>query len=142
MKEFMSTNVCSREIREKRKVLIYGSCIKEEYPEILEKFREKYVLLSVCLEKEHMNMVGFKLLGMMKRSRPEEIVVLTVDGSPHCVQLHFTIEECSKILEEFKERIVHLVIENGKIRKISPETVKICRYLTKVERILTRNNKN
>ena len=138
----MSTNVCSREIREKRKVLIYGSCIKEEYPEILEKFREKYVLLSVCLEKEHMNMVGFKLLGMMKRCQPEEIIILTVDGSPHCVQLHFTIEECSKILEEFKERIVHLVIENGKIRKISPETVKICRYLTKVERILTRNNKN
>jgi len=138
----MSTNVCSREIREKRKVLIYGSCIKEEYPEILEKFREKYVLLSVCLEKEHMKMVGFKLLGMMKRCQPEEIIILTVDGSPHCVQLHFTIEECSKILEEFKERIVHLVIENGKIRKISPETVKICRYLTKVERILTRNNKN
>jgi len=138
----MSTNVCSREIREKRKVLIYGSCVKEEYPEILEKFREEYVLLSVCLEKEHMNMVGFKLLGMMKRCRPEEIIVLTVDGSPHCVQLHFTIEECSKILEEFKERIVHLVIENGKIRKISPETVKACRYLTKVERILTRNNKN
>ena len=135
----MSTNVCSREIREKRKVLIYGSCIKEEYPEILEKFREEYVLLSVCLEKEHMNMVGFKLLGMMKRCQPEEIIVLTVDGSPHCVQLHFTIEECSKILEEFKERIVHLVIENGKIRKISPETVKICRYLTKVERILARN---
>jgi len=138
----MSTNVCSREIREKRKVLIYGSCVKEEYPEILEKFREEYVLLSVCLEKEHMNMVGFKLLGMMKRCRPEEIIVLTVDGSPHCVQLHFTIEECSKILEEFKERIVHLVIENGKICKISPEAVKTCRYLTKVERILTRNNKN
>lgn len=136
MPELMSVNVCSREIRSRRKILLYGSCVETEYPEIFNQFAKGYVPLSICLEKEHMNMAGFKLLGIMRRCPPEEIRVLTVDGSPHCIQLHFMVEECLKIIGDYKGKIKHLVIENGKVNEIEGKVVKKARYLTKIKDLM------
>jgi len=136
VRELMTTNVAARDIRRKRRVLICGSCVVSEYPEIFEKYCEGRVPLIVCLEREHMNMVGFKIASMVARVPLEEIVVLTVDGSPHCVQLHMTVEEVRRIVGELNVR--HVVIEGGRDVEVDSKCVKIARYLTKIQRMLRK----
>ncbi|OYT61027.1 MAG: 4Fe-4S ferredoxin [Desulfurococcales archaeon ex4484_217_1] len=133
-RKLIHVNACSRMIRKLRKILIYGTCLRDEHPEILETFSKSRVPLAVCLEEEHMNMVGFKLATMMKTCGPHEIVVLTVDGSPHCVQLHMMVEECLKLVPGIA--IKHYVIYKGDVIEVSPKVVKTARYLSKVKKLL------
>ncbi len=129
----LDTNARSKHVRDRKKLLIVGKCIVDEHPEILENFNE-YAILAVCPEAEHINMVGFKLLGMIARNRFEEIAVLTTDGSMHCIQLHYLLEEIEKILGE-RVRRRHFVYENRRVVEIPPEVVKVSRFLTKVLRL-------
>ncbi|RLE64497.1 MAG: 4Fe-4S ferredoxin [Thermoprotei archaeon] len=135
-RRLMTVNVASRTIRRVRKLLLYGTCVRDEYPELFESVARDRVSLAVCLEDEHMNTVALKLASILARVPLDEVVVLTVDGSPHCIQLHMLVEEVSKIIGGFKR--VHLVVENGKLIEIPEECVKICRYLTKIKRMLTK----
>lgn len=127
----LEVNAGSRYVRGEN-VLIYGSCIESEHPWILKETSEDRNLFSICLEKEHMNAVVYKLATMFRLSNPpNEFTVLTVDGSPHCVQLHYAVEEACK-LTGHKIPIKHLVIFNGKVVDISPNVVKLSRYLGKI----------
>ncbi|RLE77245.1 MAG: 4Fe-4S ferredoxin [Thermoprotei archaeon] len=136
-REFMTVNVCSKYIKKFNKLLIYGTCVRDEYPHIFQDFSKGRTPLAVCLEKEHINMVGFKLAGLLTRLNVKEVVILTVDGSPHCVQLHFAIEEVEKILGRHINR-KHYVIEDGKPIEISKTSVKKARYLSFVEKCIKR----
>ncbi len=135
LRNLIDVNACPRELRRLRRLLIYGRCLRDEYPQVLEEYSKDRYPLSVCLEAEHMNMVGFKLASMVARLPLEEILVLTVDGSPHCVQLHMMVEEVNKLFGN-KLNIRHLVIEGGKVIEVSPRCVKIARYLSKISRLL------
>jgi hypothetical protein len=132
----IDVNAKSRLFRDKRKLLIIGRCVEIEHPEALASFpSNEYGILSVCLEAEHVNMVGFKLAGIIARGNYEEVAVLTVDGSLHCTQLHWMVEEVEKIVgRSFKRR--HYVIYRGRIHSIDEATVKTSRYLFKVQRLL------
>ncbi|RLE82954.1 MAG: 4Fe-4S ferredoxin [Thermoprotei archaeon] len=140
-RRLIDVNVCTRDLRATKRLLVYGKCVEEEYPSIFSKYSEGRVALSVCLEAEHMNTVGFKLASIVARIDLEEIVILTVDGSPHCIQLHFMAEEVNKMFGG-KLPTKHLVIEEGKVVEVSPRVVKTARYLTKVKKLLLRINES
>lgn len=110
--------------------------MRDEYPEIFDSFRESRVHLSVCPEAEHINVIALKLSSILARVNLEEVVVLTVDGSPHCVQLHHAIEEAARVTGN---RVVvhHYVIEEGKAVQVSREAVKVARYLSRVDKLLS-----
>ena len=127
--DLMSTNAKGKNIRGK-KLLLYGSCI-EENPQYLKEF-EDYTKLSFCPEKEHINMAFYKLMAMM--SVAQELVVLTTDGSPHCVQMHYIAEDVLRYSER-KFPLRHFVVQNGKLVEVSSEDVKISRYLSKIKRM-------
>lgn len=134
----LEVNAGSRYVRGEN-ILIYGSCIESEHPWILKETSKDKTPLSICLEKEHMNAVVYKLAFMFRLSHPpNEFTVLTVDGSPHCVQLHYALEEASKLTGQ-KIPIKHLVIYNGKVVDISPNVVKLSRYLGKIELMSQKN---
>jgi len=130
-------NVAGRELREKRRLLVYGSCIFNEYPDILSRFSEGRVALGVCLEAEHLNVVALKLASIFARVDLEGVVVLTVDGSPHCIQLHHAVEEARKVTGR-QVNVRHFVIEEGEALEVSPEAVKVARYLSKIQRLLNK----
>ncbi|WP_236698077.1 4Fe-4S ferredoxin [Pyrodictium occultum] len=135
----MDVNVASRYIRGRRKLLIVGRCIEAEKPWALERFpEEEYVRLSVCLEDDHVNMAGFKLAGILGRLEFEEVAVLTTDGSMHCIQLHFMVEEVFRLLRP-RARRRHFVVEGGRVVEVPPEAVKTARYLSRVARLLSRS---
>jgi len=139
-RKLQTYNSAGRELREKRKLLIYGTCLRDEHPDILDRFKEGRVALAVCLEEEHFNMVGLKLASIVCRVKLEELVILTVDGSPHCVQLHHLAEEVAKVAKGCP-RPKHLVVEGGRVIEVGEEAVKTARYLSKVERLLLRDRR-
>ena len=71
-------------------MIIVGSCLERMQPKAykkLEKISDN--IYDVCLEKEHLNMIVTKIIGMIARGKIKTIVFATVDKSPHCIQLHY-----------------------------------------------------
>jgi hypothetical protein len=81
--------------------------------------------------------VALKLASIFARVDLEEVVVLTVDGSPHCIQLHHAVEEARKVTGR-QINVRHFVIEGGEALEVSAEAVKVARYLSKIQRLLTK----
>jgi len=138
--ELLSTNVNRLKLRNSS-LLVYGTCVGVEAQNVFKKLSKGRVLLHVCLEEAHMDKVGFKLATILMTSKPREIIVLTIDGSPHCLQLHFTVEQAKNITNS-KVKITHYVIEHGKLFQISSDTVKTARHLSKIQKLLTKENIN
>jgi hypothetical protein len=125
--DLLSTNVRSPRLKESS-LLIHGSCLEVEAPGIFHELVQRKVPLAVCLEKVHMNTVGFKIATIIKVASPLGIAVLTMDGSPHCVQLHFAVEQAIQQTGcELKPR--HFVVNKGALHEISRETVWLARHL-------------
>lgn len=135
--KLIDTNAKSKLLREYDSLLIMSRCIELEHPEAVEEFKSGYAILTVCPEEEHINHVGFKLAGVLTRGNYREVAVLSVDGSMHCIQLHFMVEELFKIMkldDSVKRR--HLVLSRSGIIEIEKDSVKTARYLSKVNKLL------
>lgn len=123
-------NAKSSILRQANKILIASRCLEIEKPQILEEYRRKgYAILTACPEAEHVNMLGFKLAGILVRGSYEEVSVLTVDGSMHCTQLHWMLEEVFKITRATCSRR-HFVVHKGEVIEISQDAVKKNRFLS------------
>ena len=127
----IDVNASSKLIRTRKRLLIVGRCLITEHPEVIERFKD-YAIVTACPEAEHVNMLGFKLFGIVIRNQLDEIAVLTTDGSMHCIQLHYMVEEIARRID-FRRR--HFVYENAEVIEIPPEVVKISRYMSKVAKL-------
>ena len=136
--DLLELNSCCRLLRERRSLLIYASCIDVERPGLPESVAPDSVRASVCMEREQFNVVSLKVASILARVELEELAVLTVDGSPHCVQLHHAVEEAVKIAGGVKPR--HLVLAEGEVVEVPARAVKTARYLSKVARLLTSSS--
>ena len=135
----MRINVGDKRIRGKGKLLLVGSCM-DRYPEIVKEYSQMedgQAVLHVCLEETHVNQAGFKIGSIVKYSGVTKVTALTVDGSPHCVQLHFVIEDVKKHFAPEIET-AHFVVEKGKVYEVSSEAVKKARHLSKVQKMLDK----
>jgi len=135
--QLMRINVGDQRLREKQNLLLVGSCI-DRYPEIVKEICERnggYFALHICLEETHVNQAGFKLGSIVKYSDIKKVTVLTVDGSPHCVQLHYMVED---IKRHFAPEIetAHYVIEKGMLLEITAKAVKHSRHLSKIQKLI------
>lgn len=133
----MRINVGDKRLRNKGKLLIVGSCM-DRFPEIVKEYSERdggQAVLHVCLEETHVNQAGFKIGSIVKYSGISEITALTVDGSPHCVQLHYVIDDVKRhFAPEIETK--HYVVEKGKVYEISTNAVKRSRHMSKIQKML------
>lgn len=129
--DLLKTNVKSKCIS--NSILVCGSCIPIEHPQILDQFKE-YTVLYACLEEEHINKLSWKLCTIVRINKPKKITVLTMDGSPHCIQMHYSVEDIKKIFPDLD--IEHYVIENGRLHKITSKAIVVSRHLSEVEGII------
>ena len=83
-----------------------------------------------------MNQTGFKIASMVSYANLSSVTALTIDGSPHCVQLHYVIED---IKRHFRSEITthHHVVEKGDVLEVSPTAVKRSRHLSKIEKMIS-----
>jgi hypothetical protein len=116
-------------------VLIASECLPAVSPGIFEKLSRGRVVLLACPEREPQAYYG-KIASIIRSSRPKKIIVATIDGSPHCFTLHASVNEAEYILGEKVER-EHYVVVNGKnLVRISPNAVRVARYLSLVNEVI------
>jgi hypothetical protein len=107
----------------------------EEHPEIAKEYAKGRVCLHICLETFHMNMAETKLACIVQLHKPTELLVLTVDGSPHCLQLHVIAEDLRRQFH-LDLAVKHVVIEHGHPFVIGEAAVKTARHLHSVQQLL------
>ena len=135
--QLMRINVGDRRLREEQNLLLVGSCM-DRFPDIVKEVCEKdggHFVLHICLEETHVNKAGFKIGSIVKYSDIKKVTTLTVDGSPHCVQLHYVVEDIKKHFAPNIET-AHYVIEKGKLFEISADAVKRSRHLSKIHKMI------
>jgi len=130
----MSASVTSPLLRNARLLIVSSCMIKEQQP-IVEEWCKDRVGLHVCLQEHHMDGVGFKVATIALKAQPSSITLLTMNGSPHCVQLHFAVEQARQ-LASYKGSVEHFVVEKGRVFKVSEEAVKAARHLASIEALL------
>ncbi len=127
--DLVTTNVYSKHLS--NKLFICGTCLVSEWPDIVKELEKDRVLLTVCLEMVHINTVIEKIASILAKGNIEEIIVLSKDGSPHCIGLHYAVEWAVKMTKSNNTKVEYYVSEHGKLFKIDSETIKQKRHLSR-----------
>ena len=113
------------------KVLIYKDRMQPKAYKELKKISSN--IYDVCFEKEHLNMVVTKIIGMVARGKIKKLVFATVDKSPHCVQLHYVIKELENAIDISNVEIINYVAVDNKLIEIPIEIISLSKNLSKLK---------
>lgn len=131
MKDLMETNVydvC-------KSMIIVGTCLKDMQPLAYEKLKTiSPNIYKVCLEHDHVNMVITKLASILCRVKIDNLIFASVDGSLHCIQLHYIMEEIKKMMSTENINITHYVAVDNNLIKISSDTIKKSKLLSLLQK--------
>ena len=130
MRDLLKTNCF--EIEET--MIIVGGCLHRMQPRAFEKLEQISTnIYDVCLEKEHLNMVVTKIIGMVARGKIRKLVFATVDKSPHCVQLHYVVKELENAIDLSNIEIINYVAVDNKLIEIPIEVISLSKNLSKLK---------
>lgn len=117
-------------------VLIVSECLERIYPAAYEKISAGKEVLTACPEANEV--VYGKLASILKSVKPRSITVLTVECSPHCYLLHAAVNEAFYITGS-KIPHKHFICFEGELKEISPDAVRLARYLHLVDELLKKD---
>ncbi len=130
MKDLLKTNCF--DVQET--MIIVGSCLKSMQPKAYKELEDISLnIYDVCLEKEHLNMVVTKIIGMVARGKIKNIIFATVDKSPHCVQLHYVVKELENAIDLSDINIKNYVAVDNKLQEIPLEVISLSKNLFKLK---------
>ena len=130
MKDLLKTNCF--DIQET--MIIVGSCLERMQPKAYKELEQiSSNIYDVCLEKEHLNMVVTKIIGMVARGKMEKLIFATVDKSPHCVQLHYVVKELENAIDLSNIEIVNYVAVDDKLVEIPIDIISLSKNLSKLK---------
>lgn len=133
MKDLLKTNCFDI----KETMIIVGSCLPAMQPKAYEQLKEISTnIYETCLEREHLNMVVTKIIGMIARGKIKKLVFATVDKSPHCVQLHYVVKELENAMNLDNIKIINYVAVNNELIEIPIEVIGLSKNLSKLKGIL------
>lgn len=131
MKDLLKTNCF--DIQET--MIIIGSCLPNMQPEAYKEWEKiSNNIYEVCLEKEHLNMIVTKIIGMLARGKVKKLIFATVDKSPHCIQLHYVIKELENAIDISNIEIINYVATENKLIKIPIEVISLSKNLSKLSK--------
>ncbi len=115
-------------------LVIVGSCLPNRQPKAYEILQKMAIeVYEVCLEKDHLNMVMTKIMGMLARVKVKKLVFATVDKSPHCVQLHYVVKELEKAMDLSGIEIVNYVAVEDELVEIPGQVIGISKSLAELK---------
>ncbi len=120
------------------RILLAAECVKNLYPDIFKELAEGRVVLTCCPETENPTMLMGKLASMMTCSKPAEIVVASIEGSPHCLLLHMALNEALFVAKIRDVEVRHYVVLDGRLIEVSEEAARLARYLHLVQKALEK----
>jgi hypothetical protein len=122
-----NSNILEQNLYDKKfqgQFLVIGSCLPNIYPEIVEKFENKWKnVVHFCLEQMHYNMLMAKLFDILAVGKVNKVGFLTVEGSPHCVQMHYASKYLKRGLKNSVEFEHYVIRKDGKVFKVSIESI-------------------
>ncbi len=121
----------------KASILIVGECVQNTFPNIYKRFTKERVVLSTCPEAENPALLVGKTATIIACSDPKEIIVLTVDGSPYCLQLHAAANQAFFITKA-EIPLRHMVIVDNDVHEVSADSVRVGRYLHLVQKCIDK----
>ena len=119
-------------------LLIASACLPVVNRGLFERLAEGRTVLLACPERESPTHYG-KIASIVRSSKPRSIIVVTIDGSPHCFTLHASVNEAEYILGERVPREHYVVVNGQDLVRVSPNAVRVARYLSLVQELLDRN---
>lgn len=130
MKRLMETNIYDVD----EVLIVVGSCLKFMQPKAFSEIEKiSSNIYSVCLEETHVNMVITKVGGILRTGKVKKIVFVSVDKSPHCIQMHYIQDELKKMMNNLENIIVeNYVAVDNRIELISPEVISLSKNLSKL----------
>ncbi|MEM4913172.1 MAG: 4Fe-4S ferredoxin [Desulfurococcaceae archaeon] len=123
---------------ENSEVLVVSACLPVVNPELFKRLAEGRNVLFACPERESAAYYG-KLASMIRSTKPRRLIVVTIDGSPHCFTLQASVNEAEYILGKKLEKEHYVVVDGVELKKISPDAVRLARYLSIVNGIIEKN---
>lgn len=130
MKDLLKTNCF--DVQET--MIIVGSCLRSMQPKSYKELEQiSPNIYDVCLEKEHLNMVVTKIIGMVARGKIKRLIFATVDKSPHCIQLHYIIKELENAIDLSGIEIKNYVAVDNKLIEIPLEVISLSKNLSKLK---------
>ena len=90
----------------------------------------------MCLEQTHINMAISKIGGMLRTGKIKKIIFVTVDKSPHCVQMHYIRNELEKMMNLKNIIIENYVVVDNELIKIKPEIIALSKNLKELNSIV------
>jgi hypothetical protein len=132
MRELMSSNVFEGD----EEMIVCASCLPYFDKNAFEKVKKlNGKIFFVCLESFHMNMVAHKLSGFVETGKVKKIVFVSIDKSPHCIQLQYIRKEIEKQLKLFDVVYESYVVSKGDIIKVSLDTISLSKNLSELSKI-------
>ncbi len=119
-------------------LLIASACLPAVNQELFMELSRGRVALLACPEEEQATHYG-KIANIIRSSKPRSITVVTIEGSPHCFTLHASINAAEYLLGTRIQRKHYVVVDGRELVEISPEAVRIARYLHLVDRLVKEN---
>ena len=133
MKDLLKTNCFDTQ----ETMIIVGSCLDRMQPGAYKELEQiSNNIYDVCLEKEHLNMIVTKIIGMVARKNIKKLIFATIDKSPHCVQLHYTIKELENAIDLSNIEITNYVAVDNKLIEIPIEVIGLSKNLSKLNEIM------
>lgn len=118
----------------KETMIIVGSCLERMQPNAYKKLEQISTnIYDVCLEKEHLNMLVTKIIGMIARGKIKKMIFATVDKSPHCIQLHYVVKELENAVDISNIEIINYVATDNKLIEIPIEVISLSKNLSKLK---------
>ena len=112
MKEVMTSNIYDID----ETIIIVGTCLKNMQPEGYKKLEKiSKNIYSLCLENTHVNMAITKIGGMSRTGKVHNIIFVTVDESPHCIQIHYIQDELREMMNLENINIKNYVVVNDEL---------------------------
>ncbi len=120
-----------------KKMIIIGSCLENMFPNIYQKLEQESTnIYEVCLEETHLNMVITKIAGMLARNDIKEIKFVTIDKSPHCIQLHYVVKELENIMDLEKIHIENYVATSEGLIEVPLKVIGLSKNLAKLSEMI------
>lgn len=130
MKDLLKTNCFDVE----ETMIIVGSCLEQMQPKAFEELQKiSNNIYDVCLEKDHLNMIVTKIIGILSRGKVKKLIFASVDKSPHCVQLHYVVKELENAIDLGNIEIVNYVAVDNKLIDIPMDVISLSKNLSKLK---------
>jgi hypothetical protein len=127
-------------ILKSKKLYIVSACLPQVNKELYERICSEGTVLLACPEKESPTYYG-KLASMLRSNEEfiEELIIITIDGSPHCFTLQASVNEAEYILGRKIKREHYVLVNGTELINIDPNVIRIARYLHIVNKLIREN---